>query len=98
MTDETNVVSLQANWPAAYELPKPISEALWKQQERIYEALGVAKMLAYFVRDPPDDILDREALENGANALVRLLEPIYGLNDVLHLMQLGEAEEKAHGR
>jgi hypothetical protein len=96
MTDQTNVVSIHVGAPSGYELPKPISEALWKQQQRIYEAVGVARMLAYFVRDPPDDILDREALENGANALVRLLEAIEGLNDVTYLMQLGRTTEADH--
>jgi hypothetical protein len=89
-------MNLQAGPKDTYELPKPISDALWKRQERIYEALGVAKMLAYFVRDPPDDIVDREALENGANALVRLLEPIQGLNDAPHFLQLIESTEVDH--
>ena len=60
-TDDSTLLPFSSRVPSGphapddYELPKPISDALWKQQERIFEALGVAKMLAYFVRDPPDE-------------------------------------------
>jgi hypothetical protein len=100
---KSNVVNInpavqKTRAPKKFEFPKPIREALWKQQERVYEALGVARMLeSYVMNAGSNDRIDVDDLENTVRGLVRLLEPIEGLNDVTHLKQLVESDEVSHG-
>jgi hypothetical protein len=82
------------------ELPRSLEKALWLQQQRVYEALGVAKILTnHLVNAPASGFAgeDIDTLENSAKALVRLLEPIDGLADVVFLRQLVEHQEVANG-
>jgi hypothetical protein len=81
--------------PKPFEFPKEISEALWQQQLSVYEALGVAKLLASYLADRGSaDNLEIDVLDNSASALVRLLEPIDSLSNAKDLLN---TDEVAHG-
>jgi hypothetical protein len=79
--DNSKVVELKSTQTGNnFKFPSPIGEVLDEYNGRVREALAVARLLSEHLTSPPGFETDEDVAMLAADAIVRLLDPVDGIN------------------